>query len=144
MLRSVETCWVKNTFRSSERNGMFGRMSQLRTKQKTASIAFEKRRPCLQCAYVGHPKIAITSPFGTRRTRRRFTRYCRITHNLNNYNGICRKGRLRPSDRLNSRCSLPSPMVAGIQFIRPRYTLYLIFTFSPNIHVCIHWCKGGS
>jgi hypothetical protein len=60
----------------------------------------EKRRPCLQCAYVGHPKIAITSPFGTRRTRRRFTRYCRITHNLNNYNGICRKGRLRPSDRL--------------------------------------------
>jgi hypothetical protein len=35
-------------------------------------------------------------------------------------------------------------MVAGIQFIRPRYTQYLIFTFSPNIHVCIHWCKGGS
>jgi hypothetical protein len=46
----------------------------------------DKRRPCSQDAYVGHPKIAITSPFGTRRTRR-FTRYCRITHDLNNYNG---------------------------------------------------------
>jgi hypothetical protein len=82
----------------------------------------EKRRPCLQDAYVGHPKIAITSPFGTRRTRRRFTRYCRITHNnLNNYNGICRKGRLRPSDRLNSLRSRSSLTVARIQrSIRPQ------------------------
>jgi hypothetical protein len=97
----------------------------------------------VSCAYVGHPKIAITSPFGTRRTRRRFTRYCRITHNLNNYNGICHKGRLRPSYHLNSCCSIPSSTVAGIQFIRPRYTQLLIFTFRLNIHVCILGVRAG-